>query len=68
MQDKRIQQGLNWLNREVERDSKETQSHKNQMIEEIKKLDKTKMFETPKKEKLSFFKRLSIIFGYGKKR
>ena len=38
------------------------------MIEEIKKLDKTKMFEAPKKEKLSFFKRLSIIFGYGKKR
>ena len=38
------------------------------MIEEIKKLDKTKMFETSKKEKLSFFKRLSIIFGYGKKR
>jgi len=37
------------------------------MIEEIKKLDKTKMFEAPKKEKLSFIKRLSIIFGYGKK-
>jgi len=37
------------------------------MIEEIKKLDKTKMFESPKKEKFSLFKRLSIIFGYGKK-
>ena len=37
------------------------------MIEEIKKLDKTKMFVPPKKEKLSFFKKLSIIFGYGKK-
>lgn len=37
------------------------------MIEEIKKLDRDKMFEPPKKEKLSFFKKLSIIFGYGKK-
>jgi hypothetical protein len=37
------------------------------MIEEIKRLDKTKMFEPPKKEKLSFFKKVSIIFGYGKK-
>ena len=68
MQDKRLQQALNWLNRETEKDSKEIQSHKNQMIEEIKKLDKTKMFVPPKKEKLSFFKKLSIIFGYGKKR
>lgn len=37
------------------------------MIEEIKKLDKTKMFVKPEKKKLTLLNRLAIIFGYGKK-
>jgi hypothetical protein len=36
------------------------------MIDEIRGLDKNKMF--PKQEKISIWKKLSIIFGHGKKR
>jgi hypothetical protein len=52
----------------MEKDSKEITIHKSQLIEEIKKIDKTIMFKKPEKQKIGFFKRLSIIFGYGKKR
>jgi hypothetical protein len=38
------------------------------MIEEVKQIDKTKMFLPPPKEKISILKKLSIILGYGKKR
>jgi hypothetical protein len=38
------------------------------MIEEIKALDKSKMFMTPPKKKVSFFTKILIAFGYGKKR
>lgn len=67
MQDKRIQQGLEWLMKEVERDNLEIKTTKNQMIEEIKKIDKTKMFTSKEKKKIGFWKKILIIFGYGKK-
>lgn len=38
------------------------------MIEEIKKIDKTKMFTSKEKKKIGFWKKILIIFGYGKKR
>jgi hypothetical protein len=37
------------------------------MIDEIKKIDKTKMFTPKETKKISILDRLSIIFGYGKK-
>ena len=63
-----MEQALNWLNRETEKDQKEIENHKKRMIEEIKKIDKTKMFVEPKKEKISFFKKIALIFGNGKER
>jgi hypothetical protein len=38
------------------------------MIDEIKGLDKTKMFQPKPKENFLFFKKLLRILGYGKKR
>jgi hypothetical protein len=38
------------------------------MIEEIKKLDKSKMFVEKPKEKISIFNKILMILGYGKKR
>jgi hypothetical protein len=52
----------------MEKDRKEIQSHKIQMIEEIKKLDKKKMFEEKPKNKVSIIDKVLKILGYGKKR
>lgn len=41
--------------------------HKNQMINEIKKFDKSKMFVEPPKKKTSLLKKILMILGYGKK-
>lgn len=65
--DKKIQQGLEWLEKERTKDKKEINNHKEKMIKEIKSLDKTKMFEKPEKPKISLFKKILLILGYGKK-
>jgi hypothetical protein len=65
--DKRIQQGLNWLDKELKRDEVEISKHKNKLIDEIKGLDKNEMFKVPEKKKISFFTKILIIFGHGKK-
>jgi len=57
---------MEWLDKELKKDQKEIVSNKEKLIKEIQLLDKTKMF--PKKQKISFFKKLLIISGYGKKR
>ena len=66
--DKRLQQATELLKKEMEKDQKEIQSHKIQMIEEIKKLDKKKMFEEKPKNKVSIIDKVLKILGYGKKR
>lgn len=38
------------------------------MINELKQIDKNDLFKPIKKEKLSFYKKVLKIFGYGKKR
>jgi hypothetical protein len=38
------------------------------MIEEIKKLDKTKMFQPKPKVKISIIDKILMILGYAKKR
>ena len=64
--DKRLQQGLEWLNKEMKKDQKEVENHKTKMIDEIKKFDKNEIFK-PKK-KVSIIDKLLKILGYGKKR
>ena len=63
----RIQQALEIYNKETERDKMEILNHKNQMIEEIKKLDKTEMFKPIPKKKISIIDKILKILGYGKK-
>jgi hypothetical protein len=65
---KKIHQAMGWLNKEMEKDQKEIDAHKRKMIEEIKKLDKSKMFVEKPKEKISIFNKILMILGYGKKR
>jgi hypothetical protein len=38
------------------------------MIDDIKSLDKKEMFKVPEKKKISFFTKILMIFGHGKKR
>ncbi len=66
--DKRLQQATEFLKKEMEKDQKEIQNHKNQMIEEIKRLDRKKMFEEKPKNKISIIDKILKILGYGKKR
>jgi len=66
--DKRIQQGLDWLNKEMKKDSEEIKTHKKKIIDEIKKVDKDKIFKPIPKKKISIIEKILIIFGYGKKR
>lgn len=65
--DKRIQQGLSWLNKELEKDQKDLKDQKKRMIDEIKSLDKNKMFLEKPKKKISIWNKILIILGYGKK-
>lgn len=52
----------------MEKDQREVMNHKKKTINEIKSLDKNKMFEEKPKKKISILDRILIIFGYGKKR
>jgi hypothetical protein len=45
----------------------EISKHKNKLIDEIKGLDKNEMFKVPEKKKISFFTKILMIFGHGKK-
>lgn len=65
--DKRIQQASDWLKREMEKDKNELTDHKNKLIDEIKQLDRTKMFDPKPNKKISIFNKLLKILGYGKK-
>jgi len=38
------------------------------MIQDLKKVDKTKMFIKPEKKKKSIINKILTIFGYGRKR
>ena len=67
--DKKLQQGLDWLNNQITKDEKEIQKHKMKMIDELKKFDKNELIPKPTpKKKLTFIKKIAQIFGYGKKR
>jgi hypothetical protein len=49
------------------KDKMELMIHKKSMIDEIKSLDKSKMFEIKPKKKKTILSKLLIILGYGKK-
>ena len=49
------------------KDQKDILDHKNQMIEEMKKLDRKKMFEKKPKNKVSIIDKILKILGYAKK-
>lgn len=51
----------------MKKDQQEIEYHKQKTIEEIKKIDKEKFFAPKPKNKISIFKKILIIFGYGKK-
>lgn len=51
----------------MNKDKTEIENHKNQMIDEIRNLDKKEMFKPKPKKRISFLKKLMFILGYGKK-
>jgi hypothetical protein len=51
----------------MEKDQTEIDLHKQKVIEEIKKIDKSKFFQPKPKKKISILDKILIIFGYGKK-
>lgn len=51
----------------MEKDNKEIQEHKKNLVKEIKALDKSQMFTEKPKKKISIWDKILIIFGYGKK-
>lgn len=65
--DKRIQQASEWLKKEMEKDEVELKNHKTKTIEEIKQLDKSKMFISKPNKRVSIYNKLLRILGYGKK-
>jgi hypothetical protein len=52
----------------MKKDSEEIKTHKKKIIDEIKKVDKDKIFKPIPKKKISIIEKILIIFGYGKKR
>jgi len=66
--DKRIQQGLEILRKEIEKDSLEIETSKKRMIDEVKSLDKNKMFQPKPKKRVSIIDKILKILGHGKKR
>ena len=59
---------MGWLNKEMEKDQKEIDAHKRKLINEIKSLDKSKMFQPEPKKKISIINKILMILGYAKKR
>ena len=66
--DKRIQQGLEKLKKEMEKDEKEISEHKNKMISEILKINKDEIIKTTKQKKVSLLTRIFITLGWKKKK
>ena len=52
----------------MEKDKLEIISNKKKLIDEIKSIDKNKMFQPKPKKKVSIIDKILKILGYGKKR
>lgn len=68
MSNKRIQQALEWLEKEQKKDELEIENYKLKIIQDLKNIDKTKMFVKPEKKKISVFNKILMIFGYGREK
>lgn len=68
MSNKKIQQALEWLEKEQKKDRLEIENHKAKIIQDLKTMDKSKMFVKPEKKKISVFNKILMIFGYGRKK
>ncbi len=64
-----IKRALEKLKQEMLKDKEQVERHKQKTIEEIKTYDRSKMFnESLVEKKKTFFQKLLIILGNGKKR
>jgi len=64
MKQLKVQRTHEWLLSEIEKDNKEIDIHKEKMINEIKSLDRSKMFEVKPKENKTIFKKILMALGY----
>jgi hypothetical protein len=51
----------------MKKDLSEIELNKKKLAQEIRQLDKSKMFQPKPKKKVSIIDKILIIFGYGKK-
>ena len=65
--DKKIQQGMTWLNKEIKKDEVDILQNKKKIIDEIKQLKKENLFVKPQQKKISILEKFLLIIGYGKK-
>lgn len=65
MKETKIQRTYEWLQSEIEKDNKDIELQKQKTINEIRSLDRSKMF--PPKEKISTLKKIMIALGYVKR-
>lgn len=64
-----LHRALERLDWEIKKDNQQIEDNKKKLIEEIKSLDKSKMFAPPPpKKKISLWTKFMIAMGYGKKR
>jgi hypothetical protein len=54
---------MEWLSKEIKKDQKLIDINKEKLIEEIKKIDKTKIFTDKKRNKKNIFQKFLLIFG-----
>jgi hypothetical protein len=54
---------MEWLSKEIKKDQKLIDINKEKLIEEIKKIDKTKIFTDKKRNKKNIFQKILLIFG-----
>jgi hypothetical protein len=62
MSQKKLQKGLEWLNKEVKKDEIELSKEREKFIQEIKNIKRENLF--PKPEKLSLWTRLRRVMGF----
>lgn len=62
MSQKKLQKGLEWLNKEVKKDEVELSKEREKFIQEIKNIKRENLF--PKPEKLSLWTRLRRVMGF----
>jgi hypothetical protein len=64
----KLKKELALLKRETEVFEKQLTIQKKSIIKDLKAIDKNKMFEVKPEKKISFWDKVLIVFGYGKKR